>query len=212
MTVRQANAAWRRVLVAGALAVLAGCGSATQLTNMWADPQYSAGPMHSILVVAMRNGPARRRIMEDAYASQLDRHGVDVTPSYQRFPNAVPDTDQIERVVEERRFDGVLMISPLPTERQTVYVPGYVTTQPVYAYNPWSGFYHERWVYVHHPGYREQQRTVRHEIDLWDTGPNGHLVWTAIGESIDPNSVSEVSNEVARRVVPELQRRGLIGR
>jgi len=197
---------------AGALALLAGCGASTQLTNMWADPQYSAGPMHRILVVAMRDDRARRRIMEDAYASALERHGVEVTPSYDVFPDAVPDTDQIDRVVDDRHFDGVLIVSPLPTERQNVYVPGYVTTQPVYAYNPWSGRYHERWAYVHHPGYREVERTARHQIELWDTGPSGRLVWTAVGESLDPSSAAQVSAEVAKRVVPELVHRGILAR
>lgn len=198
--------------LAGTLAVLAGCGASTQLTNMWADPQYGNGPMHSVLVVAMRDDPSRRRIMEDAYARELDRHGVEVTPSYAIFPGAVPDTDQIFRAVEDRHIDGVLIVSPLPTERQTYYVPGYVTTQPVYAYNPWTGRYHERWMYAHQPGYREVQRTARHQIDLYGTGAESRLVWTAVGESIDPSSANDVSSEVARRVVPELQRHGIIGR
>ena len=196
----------------GALALLAGCGAGTQLTNMWADPEYGNAPMHSIVVVAMRDDPRRRRIMEDAYAAQLERHGVEVTSSYTLFPRAVPDTDEIFRAVEDRRIDGVLMVSPLPTERQSYYVPGYVTTRPVYGYNPWTGRYHERWAYVHQPGHREVQRTARHQIDLYDTGADSRLVWTAVGESIDPSSANEVSQEVARRVVPELQKRGIIAR
>lgn len=200
---------YRKLLAGLLVGALMGCAS-TSLVNMWMDPTYDQPPMKSMLVVAMKKDPARRRIMEDALALELAKHGVTTMPSYRLFPNEAPDTAEVADAVAKNGYDGVVVASPLPTERNAVYVPGYSTIESRPVYNWWSGRYHTQYIRVHHPGYVEPERVVRHQIDVWSTGSGGALIWTAVGEQIDPNSANQVSHEIADKVVPELVRKHLI--
>ncbi len=205
----------RATLLASALAVSgaaiwSGCAGNSGLVNMWRDPSYAEPPMQRVLIVAMTQNAARRRILEDAFGRELDKRGVDAVPSYEHFPGAPPDTSQIEDAVRRGNYDGVLLASRLRTERSTNYVPGYVTTQPVARYSPWSGRYRTHWVDVMHPGYVEEEVTVRHEVELWSMREGGRLVWTAVGETVNPSSQTEVTRDIAKNVVPELERQRFI--
>jgi hypothetical protein len=196
--------------VIGAAALGGGCASNAGLVNMWRDPAYQEPPMHSVLVVAMRRTPVYRRTLEDGFVRELGKRGVEATPSYRLFPNAPPDTSDVEGAVSSHGYDGVLMITKLRTETSDRYVPGYVTTQPVTRVSPWTGRYRTRWVDVTHPGYVEKDVTVRHNIELWDMRREGAMVWTADGEVVNPSSPGEVNHDIAHNVVPELERQGFI--
>jgi hypothetical protein len=197
-------------LAAMGAAALAGCASNAGLVNMWRDPSYSDPPMRTMLVVALRRTAAFRRTLEDGFVHELAKRGVEATPSYRLFPNAPPDTSEIGQAVERYGHDGVIMVTRLRTERADRYVPGYVTTEPVTRVSPWTGRYRTHWVDVTHPGYVEQDVTVRHEIELWDMRHDGRMVWTAVGEVVNPGSPSEVNHDIATNVVPELEKQGFI--
>jgi hypothetical protein len=198
-------------LAALAASMLAGCASTSGLTNMWRDPQYQGPPLQHILVVGMIQSPANRRILEDAFVHELGKHGVEAVPSYQPFPNAPPDTDQVYDAVDRGGYDGVLLTRRLPPEHSTSYVPGYVTTQPVSRLG-WRGYYRTYWVDVMHPGYVEQDVTARREVELWAVRDGGRLIWTGIGETVNPGSATAVTHDVTHNVVPELARQGFIQR
>ncbi|HYJ34091.1 MAG TPA: hypothetical protein VE326_12845 [Candidatus Binatia bacterium] len=207
----------RAALLAVALAVtgaafLGGCASNSGLVNMWRDPAYHEAPMQHILVVGIIRNPTNRRILEDAFGKQLAKRGVEAVPSYAHFPDAPPDTMQISDAVSQGNYDGVLVARRLQPERTTSYVPGYVTTQPEYRVSPWSGRYRTYWVDVMHPGYVEENITVRHDVELWSMRQGGTLVWSAVGETVNPSAPTEVTHDIAHNVVPELERQGFIPR
>jgi len=189
-----------------------GCAASSGLVNMWRDPAYTEPPMRSILVVAVRRDPARRRILEDGFVHELGKRSVDAVPSYSHFPDAPPDTLQIADAVSQNHYEGVLVVTRLRSETSTSYVPGYVSTEPVSRISPWSGRYRTYWVDVMHPGYVDTDVTVRHEVELWSMRDGGRLVWTAIGESVNPSSATEVNHDITHNVVPELEKQGLIPR
>jgi hypothetical protein len=203
------------LLLAGcaAAAILGGCsGSGTQLVNMWRDPTASATPLHRVLVVAVRNDPVKRRIWEDGFVAGLAKHGVEATPSYQLFPNAVPDTDAVVGAVREHNFDGVLVTHRLPTTTQQTYVPGYSRLEPVWVRSRWYGTYHAYWQEVHEPGYVETDQVVRNQVDVWNTADDGRLIWSGTTESINPGSSAEVNSAITKLIVPELLAQGVIAR
>jgi hypothetical protein len=201
----------RTVLAAlGAVTLGNGCASNAGLVNMWRDPSYSEAPMRTVLAVGVRRNLAFRRTLEDGFVHEMEKRGVEATPSYEIFPNEPPDTSQISDAVSSRGYDGVLLVTRLRTQTSTNYVPGYVTTEPISRVSPWSGRYRTYWVDVMHPGYTETDVTVRHEIELWDMRGGGRLVWTAVGEVVNPSSPSEVNHDITHNVVPELERQGFI--
>ena len=182
---------------------LAGCAS-SGLVNVWMDPQYAAAPMTNMLVVAMKPDIARRRLWEDAFADALRRRGVTATPSYQLFPDVLPDTNGIVAAVHENSYDGCLVTVKLPSEITTQEVPGYTTDSLVVRYDPWSHWYYNYYEQVCRPGYTETQTIVRHKIEVWNTLGKGALAWTATSEVLDPTSRNTVNDRVIEGVIDDL--------
>jgi hypothetical protein len=192
----------------GAL-VFSSCAT-SYLSNLWVDPAYQSGSMKNVLVIAVNKNAENRRIWETGFSSELGKHGVTVTPSYQVFPKDLPDTNQVIEATKDKGYDGVITISRLATERVTTYVPGYVMAMPYYAPYRWHRGYFMFYDQMYHTGYLETSRVVRHEVNVWTTGEGGHMIWTGIGEVIDPSSVKQVNHEIVELVVPELTKKKII--
>ena len=186
-----------------------GCASA-KLVNLWKDPEYPKAPLQNLLVVAVRKEPAKRRLYEDALVAGFRDKGIAATPSYRQFREVLPDTNMMREAVRARGYDGVVVTTKLPTETNTRFVPGYVTTVPVTRHDPWTGYYHTHWARVQHPGYVERERVVRYQVDVWSTEQGGSMVWTGTTESFDPSSTAEVTRHVGSLVVPELVKQGIV--
>ena len=188
---------------------LAGCAS-SGLTNQWRDPAYGAPPMKNLLVIAMKRDPTRRRLWEDGLVGPLSRHGMTATPSYLRFPNALPDTQEVIAVVRAHAYDGVVVVSRLPDDAEHRVEPGVVTTVPVVTPDTWTNRYTRYWEQQQREATIAEQRVVRHVVELWATSGGGRVVWSATGESVDPGSIEQVKRELAGSVVPALAKQKLI--
>ncbi len=190
---------------------LSGCAS-SGLVNVWMDPQFAAPPMKSMLVVAMQPDVAKRRLWEDAFANALLEQGVTATPSYQLFPNELPDTNGIIAAVREHSFDGCIATAKLPSATQTQDIPGYISDSLVTGYNPWTNRYYDYFEQIYTPGYTESQTVVRHRIEVWSTRDKGALVWTATSEVLDPVTSEAVyhRNRVVDEIMDDLTKNGVI--
>ena len=195
-----------------AASVLGGCTGGTQLVEMWKDPTASSVPIHKMLVVAVMRNQISRRIWEDGLVTQLEKRGVTATPSYDRFPSQAPDTLQLEGLVQERGYDGVLFTHRQGTETQTTYVPGYTRMEPVWVRSRWSLNYSTYWREVYEPGYTETDKIVRHRLDVWSSRGDWRLVWSGTTESVNPTSSRDVNRQIAKLIVPELLNQGVIAR
>jgi hypothetical protein len=192
------------------LLAIAGCGTSSQLVNTWSDPSFRDGPMSRVLVLGMVRDPARRRTWEDRFVAELEKNGVDATPSYRVFPNALPDTNAIIDVVNRKGYDGFIVTSRLPTRTRTAYVPGRVESYPVTRYSPWRRAYVTYWNDLYYPGYVETERVVRYRTDVWSMAADGRLVWSGTTEIFDPSSSRSVNREIAERIVPALAKGGIV--
>jgi hypothetical protein len=204
---------FRRLLLAGALALgtgaMAGCAS-TSLVNMWSAPDFST-PMQTIFVIAVTPVEGNRRIMEDAFVTELGKHGVRATAAYTVFPAAMPDTQAVGDYVRANGLNGVLVAARLPTQERTEETPGYTTTEPRTMYSSWTGRYNTYYTQVQHEGTTEVHRIVPHLVEVWYAdGKGGQLVWTAEDRNIDPSSATQVSKEMSGAIVPELAKAGII--
>lgn len=190
--------------------MLCGCHSSSGLVNMWRDKSYEAAPMNNILVIAVRRDVINRRLWEDSFVGELQKRGVTATASYSLFPGSVPDTQQVIEVIQNKRFDGVLVTVRPTVDTNVNYTPGYVSSDPVMRYNSWTNRYNTYYYEVYHPAEAVPEKVVRHEIDLWSTGDHGKIIWAATTETIDPNSVQDVSREASQVIIPELENQQLI--
>lgn len=203
------------VVMAATFAILslAGCGSSTQLTDMWRDPQYNAPPMQDVLVLSMRRNPAMRRAWEDGFVKELGQHNIQATPSYRMFPEQLPDTAAILTAVRDQGYDGLLINYPAGRDVEHRYVPGYATVQPVTYRSPWTGYYYTRWRNVYEPGYVTDDQLVYNEVQLWDVrGEDDQLIWAGTTETVNPTSSRDVNHEIGNVIVPELVNQGILGR
>jgi hypothetical protein len=194
-----------------AAVAMAGCAS-SGLVNVWMDPQYSGKPMMNILVVAMKPDVAKRRLWEDALADALRQRSVTATPSYQLFPEELPDTNGIIAAVHDNSYDGCIATVQLPSEYLEQDVPGYTSDSLVVRYSPWSNRYYNYYQQVYTPGYTEVHTVIRHKIEVWNTTGDGALVWTATSEVLDPISGDAVNqrNRGIDEIIDELTKHGVI--
>ena len=195
-------------VVLGLAVLISGCAT-TGLVNMWRDPEAS-GSIRSAYVVTTRRDPARRRIMEDAFTEALNERGIRAVASYREFPNDLPDTLEVAEAVRAGDFDAVLVVSPLGTRTVETWVPGYMTTRTFTGWNRWTGRYETFVREVEAPGYVDTDQVVRHQVDLWSTRRDGQLMWTATGNTVNPNSSRAVSKELVERVMNELGDQGIV--
>ena len=191
------------------IVLAAGCAS-TGLVNVWSQPGFNT-PMKHLLVISVSSEERNRRIIEDAFVKSLTQRGLQASPSYNAFPTALPDTQQVRDYVLANGFDGVLVTAHLPNRSVTAETPGYTTVETRTVYNNWSGRYHDYLVHVQHEGTTVVQKVVPHRVDLWfSDGKGGQIVWTGETNSVDPSSTNDVSREMVGAIVPELAKAGLI--
>ncbi len=191
-------------------AVLAGCSSSSSLENMWKAPSMSSTPMRKMMVIGITKDQTSRRLWEDRFAYELSRHNVDATPSYKLFQDRLPDSSQAAQAVRANSDDGVLVVRALPSQTSTRFVPGYISTEPTTAYDPWTQMIYSYDMEIEHPGYQRTENVAREEVQVWSTNGKGQMVWSGVTNTIDPSSPKDIGNQIANVVVPELQKQGII--
>ena len=193
------------------LMFVGGCGT-TQLVNLWKDSSYQAAPMKKIMIIAMRKDQLNRRMWEDAFVTALkeDHAGTVAVPSYQLFPQDVPEPPAVQEKAKEEGFDGVLIVARVERDSLQTDVPGYTTTEPFTEYSHKWGAYITHYENVYHPGYTETQTVVSVRTDLLATQEEGQLVWSATSENIDPSSSDQFRSSVSDLVMDKLAKEHLV--
>jgi hypothetical protein len=192
-----------------ALVATTGCAVQSELTDVWKDPSFTSGPMRNVLVVALRKDPVRRRMWEDEFTRELGARGLTATASYQLFPEAPPDTQQVIEAVRRDGYDAVLSSIRLPNETASTYVPG-TTRRETVTSRDFYGSFHTYWRDVQEPGHTETDEIRTFQTDVWATGGNGGLVSSGKLRTLESVTSRTIGIAVSRYIVPELERQGLV--
>jgi hypothetical protein len=188
-----------------------GCASSI-LVDIWHDPAMNAPSLEKVLIIAVRKDPSKRRIWEDAFTGELAKHGVAATSSYSLFPDAPPDTNQVNATVQANGFEAVLVVLRLPQETSKQYVRGYSSTAQIERYSTYWQRYITYYQEIEHPGYVDSQTVGIHAIDITTTGNDGKLIWSATSRTPGPGTVPDVQRGIADLVIAELVKRKIINR
>jgi len=193
------------------LMFVGGCGS-TQLVNLWKDSSYQTAPLKKIMIIAMRKDQLNRRMWEDAFVTALkeDHAGTVAVPSYQLFPQDVPEPPVVQEKAKEEGFDGVLIVARVEQDSFQTDVPGYTTSEPFTVYSHKWGAYLTHYENVYHPGYTETQTVASVRTDLLVVQGEGQLVWSATSEHVDPSSSDQFRSSVSDLVMDKLAKEGLV--
>jgi len=190
-------------------ALMAGCSS-SELVEIWSNSSFQTPPLNKILVISVGKNSVQRRIWEDAFSVELEKHSVAATPSYRLFPDAVPDTNQVMQIVNSNGFNGVLLTRKLPSETKTQYFQGYMTTERGMRYDLPTDRFIEYYRDIEHAGYVDSQKVNIRAIDIWTTKGEGQMIWSATSKTPEPNSIQAVRPEIVKLVMSELTKRGII--
>jgi len=202
------------VLQYAALAAVAFAGACatTQIQSSWAKPDIGPLNFRKVVAMAIAKNPDRRRVMEDAMAGEIHKTAPDVqaVPSYTIISDAdMPNEARVKEQIDRAGFDGAVMLRVTDVSRQDVYVPGQTEYAPV-AYRSFWGYYHY-WVPIEYePSYIDRETNVRVETEVYSTAGGGDLVYSAVSDTVDPRSPTQLVNSVAKHVVADMKEKGLL--
>jgi hypothetical protein len=196
-------------MVLCSLVFITGCSS-SELVNIWNDSSFQNPPMDKMLVIAVGKNMVMRRIWEDAFCAELGKHKVTATPSYRLFPDAVPDTNQVNQIVQSKGYDGILLTRRLPTETKAQYQPGYVTQEQNMRYDRSRDRFVTYYRNIEHRGYVDSQKIYIRAIDVWSTMNDGQMIWSATSETMEQSSDQSPQSEIVSLVLKELTKQKII--
>ena len=109
------------------LAMLVVAGPKLEFT--WKNSNYSGGTFKKILVLALNGKAANRAEFEDELVAALTRPGEQARPSYEYMPR--PDLtpinkDDLRDLLDERKFDAIVVARITQKDEKTTYIPGQV--------------------------------------------------------------------------------------
>ena len=174
----------------------------TTVMGSWKADNYNK-KLANFLVISLADEPGIRSKVEFTLANRLEKEGLRAMASSDIMPaDEEINRQTVKAAMAGKRFDGVLVSRLLGVERGAVYV----------APSPDSTFdssFNRNAPIVTSPGYVEHLSVITLQVDLYDTASR-HLVWSLKSQSVNPDSVTEVVNDLAGFVVKDLQIKGLI--
>ena len=190
----------RRSIGAAALltaaAAVAACSNLTSITESWKAP--GTGPLHfqKVLVLALVQDEAARRVAEDALQAKLA--GVPTVQSYTVLsPDDYRNKERAKQRLREGGFDGVVALRVVAKDQQATGVPG--------GYSSFWGYYDT----FYPPMDLQINTVVQVEINVYSLTED-KLLWAGRSETLDPQSIDQLIGEIVDATGRELRKQGLI--
>lgn len=215
--------AHRLLATTTATLLLAACGSSTQLTSSWKNPENTGAPLQKVAVFVIAKNDAIRRYAEDEMVARMPKE-VNAVVGYSMFARPEQDVKKVREYLVKNGFDGVLVTRLVAIDKTSKYIPPRTTVQsvPYYGggyyggrygyYNSFNGFYGNAFnsTYVTTtPGYEKKQTNVIVETMLYRL-PEGNLLWTGTTETLNPDKKSEVADGIIDIVDDKINQQGLL--
>jgi len=207
----------RSLLIAAALAIPTILGaSSPKLLLSWKNPDYSGGTHFTNILVLALNGKAENRAeFEDELVAAIARPGVQATQSYVFLPrpNATPiDMKDLKELIQEQKFDAIVVARLTKAQTKTTYVPGEVYN-PYPLYGDFYGYYSTMAPLVYSPGYMVKEKLAQVETNFYSTAkPSGELVWTGTTNTFDGNSPMKAIKGLVKVVMDGLEKDNVLSK
>jgi hypothetical protein len=195
------------------LAVTA-CAGPTVLNTQWTDPQFSARPVRSILVLGVTKDTTNRRVYEDAMVAQLTARGVKAQASYVFAPESGPVSYEVmEKVLSESGAAGVLVSRVVNVSQSVRVMPGtFVGPSHSMGRRGFHGFYDGMWASsFHSPPTITVDENVAADTRLFEA-KDFAVVWSASTTTTTRGSGSTTAllQQFAALIADTLAKDGLI--
>jgi hypothetical protein len=182
---------------------ISGCVSTTLQTD-WKDPAFR-GTFKKVIVICLVKELVIRNTLEDNLTAQFKSRGVEAVQSYTLFPSLENiDKEAVRAKVGEIHADGVFLVRRIDKGSVTVETAQF----GIYNLN-----YYEQWGIVSQRAFEApQSNTVdvyKVETSLYEA-TKGMLVWQALSETYDDDSLLKIINNFALLMAKKLSEQGLI--
>jgi len=206
----------RQLLRTAALTVLGSliCScAAVSLTDTWRNPTLPSPGLKRVLVVSILKNDASRRIYEDMLGNELAGHGVEPVLGYTLMPEDGGKWSELDKAMKKASAQAVLTVQTIKVQQQTTVQPGYVTTYPGMwypeAFPSWDLYGYYGSLANYGPAYISTYDVATMQVNLFDAA-SGKLIWAATLKSDEPEKVTAVGQELAKKVVEALVKAGII--
>ncbi len=112
--------------------IFAGCANVT--VTSFKDPAYQDKKFKNICVFADIDNLTIRKYLENRVVEEFEDEGIAATQAYLFFPPTRQwNDDEIEKILNDKKFDGYLLISLKNKDVATVVNPGSIQTDVVHS-------------------------------------------------------------------------------
>jgi hypothetical protein len=186
-------------VLALSMTVLTSCSS-TQVTTLFQDPTTTQLRFTKVLSLAI----VKDQDLRDAAEGEFCRHitSVECKAAYFAIPDSmISDVDAARALTLKEGFDGALVVRVVAAGERVTYVPP--------TYRTFWGYYGYAWPVAINPGFYQATEVVQLEIAIFSLTQD-KVLWVGTTETIEPKSLPQLVDDVAKAVRGELLRRDLI--
>jgi hypothetical protein len=202
--------AYTRPLILLGTVLLSACAST--FSSTWKDPK--ATPLefksHKVVAVVLLKDESKRRLAEDRLAQQIAARGAEGRSMYSLLPGATADNEKETRAaLEAAGVKGAIVMRPIHVDKEVRITEPY--QEPSYA-SFWGGYYGYGFA-LSYSTPREatvSETTVVYVETLVYSLEQNKLVWAGRSTTTNPETLTELIEELSAATTSELQKQGLI--
>jgi hypothetical protein len=195
------------LVVIAALIGLTAC-SGTRLTDVWRDPGYTGGPFHQVAVFVLGTDEAVRRLVEDEMVRRLPMStrgigGYGIVPAAEEG-----DLDKARARLRNGGFDGAVIARLVGVEGPVPWAAGSLQQVPI-SYRTLGNYYVSTYQETEQSSVLSPPTVVRVQMNVYAVASE-ELIWSATSQTFNPDATRDVAGDVAKVVVAELQKVGIL--
>jgi hypothetical protein len=196
-----------RVVAVAALGGLAAC-SGTRLGDVWQDPQYGGGPLQNVAVFVLGTDAGVRRLAEDEFVRRLPMKTRGLA-GYGLMPAAEQgDLDKVRARLRASGFDGAIVARLAGVEGGSPRAAGGPERIPI-SYRTLGDYYASTYQETERAGDARPPSSVRIQTNVYAVASES-LIWSGASRTFNPEATREVAGDVAKSVVEQLQKAGIL--
>jgi hypothetical protein len=186
-----------------------GCGSSTEFTKNWKDPDFRGERFKEILVVGMSSDNIARGVMEGAFVRAFGQYDIRARMGMEVFPPLLfkekLSKEEAKERVHSSGADAVLLISLLDAKDTEWYVPGAVVYTPAPGSMSMYGYWYSSYNTIYTQGYYGSTKEYVLQSNLYRT-EDERLIWAARSTTTNPSSLESAAKAYSGMVVERMVR------
>ena len=196
------------VVLAAAVAAVTIVSAAPKFTSVWKSPDAGSVSFvgRKVAALVITQDDSLRIAGEESLVRELTARRLESVATYRIAPKEeLLSAERARPWFEKANVDGVVALRPVSKEKRTTYNPG-TWTSPYYS--SFWGYYGYGWGGVYIPGSVDRDTVIVVETLIFSVSRD-QLLWAAVSETKNPESLQRFVQDLVKESVKELQKQGL---